>query len=74
MNKKYILVSVFVFFLYGCSEEVKTVSYYKDPKNAEELDEKILYCKDSADRMRTTNCSNAMGAKAQLNLKKFLKG
>ena len=61
------LILLAPFFLGGClSEEVRTVEYFK--QNNVERAEKIAWCKDSADRRKSTNCVNAFSAQAEINI------
>ncbi|WP_104719419.1 EexN family lipoprotein [Helicobacter pullorum] len=47
----------------ACSSEPKSVQYYEDPKNAEELAEKIKECKKSANsEFKDDECANAYKA------------
>ncbi|OCR20568.1 hypothetical protein BA917_04730 [Helicobacter pullorum] len=47
----------------ACSSEPKSVEYYKDPKNAEELAEKIKECKKNANsEFKDDECANAYKA------------
>ena len=47
----------------ACSSEPKSVQYYEDPKNAEELAEKIKECKKNANsELNDDECANAYKA------------
>ena len=47
----------------ACSSEPKSVDYYKDPKNAEELAEKVKECKKNANsEFKDDECANAYKA------------
>lgn len=69
--KKYILITLSLSFLFGCTggEETKTVTYYI--KHQEEMTEKLKYCKESFDREKETNCQNAISARAKISTAKL---
>lgn len=52
-----------VVFLSACSSEPKSVQYYKDPKNAEELEAKLKECDKNPNASFTDQeCENARTA------------
>lgn len=61
---KFSILSVFVAGVFSaCSSEPKSVEYYKDPKNAEELAEKVKECKKNANsEFKDDECANAYKA------------
>ncbi|EAJ8787476.1 hypothetical protein BTS95_07955 [Campylobacter jejuni] len=47
----------------ACSSEPKSVEYYKDPKNAQELEKKVKECKKDPDsELKDQECANAYKA------------
>ncbi|EKT0418661.1 EexN family lipoprotein [Campylobacter jejuni] len=55
----------------ACSSEPKSVEYYKDPKNARELEAKIKECNKNANSAKTdTECANAYNAEYSKSFEK----
>lgn len=55
----------------ACSSEPKSVEYYKDPKNAEELAEKVKECKKNANSAKNDEeCANAFKAEYSKSFKR----
>ncbi|OCR03132.1 hypothetical protein BA184_04650 [Helicobacter pullorum] len=55
----------------ACSSEPKSVQYYEDPKNAEELAEKIKECKKNANsELNDDECANAYKAEYSKSFKR----
>ncbi|QWU80806.1 lipoprotein, EexN family (plasmid) [Campylobacter novaezeelandiae] len=53
----------------ACSSEPKSVEYYKDPKNAKELEAKIKECNKNANSAKNdTECANAYNAEYSKSL------
>jgi hypothetical protein len=69
--KKVILVALFGAALIGCSkeEEVRLVDYYLE--HEQEREEKLAWCKQSADRRQTVNCQNALSAHSKATMEKI---
>ncbi|TKX28888.1 EexN family lipoprotein [Campylobacter estrildidarum] len=56
----------------ACSSEPKSVEYYKDPKNAQELEEKVKECKkDPESELKDKECFNAYKAQYSKSLEKL---
>ena len=55
----------------GCGEKTKTVEYYMQPENAQELEAKVKECKNDPGGVGLTpNCINASKAETIVNMKK----
>ena len=69
--RKVIFVALLGAALIGCTEEeeVRLVDYYIEHK--QEREEKLAWCKQSADRRQTVNCQNASSAQAKAKMKQF---
>lgn len=66
---KYLSLSLLAVLLVGCGEEsepIYDVNYYKT--HEKERLEKLDWCKKSADRKVTTNCTNAHDAQEKLDV------
>lgn len=58
----------------ACSSEPKSVQYYQDPKNAEELAEKVKECKKNANSAKNDEeCANAFKAEYSKSFNKPLR-
>ncbi|MFA5428457.1 MAG: EexN family lipoprotein [Sulfurimonas sp.] len=71
--KKIILTSFLLALGFtGCGEEqTKTIEYYMQHENAQELDAKVKECKNNPGEIgMTPNCINASKAAMQINMSK----